>query len=73
MASKPLEVESHNAEQTESESTKTEEDISESRDEILDKEFAKIKDIPRHQEILQTFNCKLFKLLQFSSMYPNMY
>jgi hypothetical protein len=32
---------------------------SESRDEILEKEFSKIKDIQKHQEILQTFNCKL--------------
>ena len=51
--------ESDNAEVKKSKTNNAEE-VSESRDEILEKEFAKIKDIPRHQEILQTFNCKPF-------------
>ena len=52
--------ESDNAEVKKSETNNAEEEKSELRDEILEKEFAKIKDIPRHQEILQTFNCKPF-------------
>lgn len=29
-----------------------------SREEILEEEFSKIKDIPKQHEIIQTFNCK---------------
>jgi hypothetical protein len=43
------------------ETVEDEEDM-ESREDILEKEFSKIKDIPRHQEILQTFNCEFSRL-----------
>ncbi len=38
----------------------------ESREDILEREFEKIRDIPRHQEIFQTFNCKLTVLSNLS-------
>ncbi len=37
----------------------TSKQMEESREDILEQEFEKIKDIPRHQEIFQTFNGKL--------------
>ena len=30
------------------------------RDKILEREFARIKDVSQHQQIVQTFNCKFF-------------
>ena len=39
----------------------------ESREDILEREFEKIRDIPRHQEIFQTFNGKLNQLGQLSN------
>ena len=59
--SKEENVSNEDSTKTESSEENTVEEL-DSREDILEEEFRKIKDIPRHQEILQTFNCE-FRLL----------